>query len=105
MKSGLSPDQEHTNLSGVAPAGHHSWTPSHMRALRNLIGLTASSVAFAQAPHWHNVSPVAANQIQDVEAAMMVLALPDSARAAGFRPILGWIPTMGTHWVSAPRML
>lgn len=29
----------------------------------------------------------------------------DSARAAGFSPVFGWIPMMGTHWVNGTRML
>lgn len=35
---------------------------------------------------------------------MSALATPDAAREAGFRPALGWIPSMGTHWVSGKRM-
>ena len=36
-----------------------------------------------------------------------VAGLGDSAAAAkaGFQPMFGWIPTMGTHWVNPLRML
>ena len=56
-------------------------------------------------PVWKEASPSAQQQIHQVENATAPLATPDSARAAGFTPVLGWIPTMGTHWVNGPRML
>jgi hypothetical protein len=40
-----------------------------------------------------------------VEAAVGEFADTESAWSAGFRPVLGMIPTMGTHWVSPLRML
>jgi hypothetical protein len=33
----------------------------------------------------------------------MELATPERARAAGFEPVLGWLPTMGVHWVNQSR--
>ena len=52
-----------------------------------------------------SVTPAALSQIQQARQATTAVASMDSARAAGFSPIFGWIPTMGTHWVSAPRTL
>jgi len=49
--------------------------------------------------------PSAAAEIHQVEHAVEGLGTTDAARAAGFNPVLGWIPTMGTHWVSAAKML
>ncbi|MBM4184119.1 MAG: hypothetical protein FJ207_07800 [Gemmatimonadetes bacterium] len=43
-------------------------------------------------------------QIETVRHAVEQFASPDAARAGGFRPVLGLIPTMGTHWVSVERM-
>jgi hypothetical protein len=50
------------------------------------------------------VTPKAMEQIRQVEKDMMAVASTDSARAAGFNPMFGWIPTMGTHWVN-PRIM
>jgi len=43
-------------------------------------------------------------QIQELESAVAAYRTPELARAAGFRPALGLIPTMGVHWVSAQRV-
>jgi len=51
------------------------------------------------------VSATARREITRVSTALQRLSATDSARAAGFRPVLGWIPTMGVHWVNAERML
>jgi hypothetical protein len=57
----------------------------------------------------HTMPPTASakaqQQIKDVQKATEALATTDGARAAGFMSVLGWIPTMGTHWVNAGRML
>lgn len=49
-------------------------------------------------------SQTAADQIREVHQAMRSLASPAAAKAAGFEPVLGWIPTMGVHWVNPVRM-
>ncbi len=60
-------------------------------------------------PAGHTMPPVASakalQQIKDVQKATEALATIDGARFGGFMPVFGWLPTMGTHWVSAPRML
>jgi hypothetical protein len=50
------------------------------------------------------VSPKAQQEIETVEKSVTPLNTTAAATAAGFRPVFGWIPTMGTHWVSLPRM-
>ena len=70
--------------------------------------LLAAPLAGAQSHSHHataGATPLAAEQIRDVERALQALSSPDAARAAGFEPALGWIPMMGTHWVHGPRML
>jgi hypothetical protein len=70
--------------------------------------LVAGTLAAAQGHSHHPtapVSPLAAEQIGEVRRAIEPLGRPESARAAGFEPALGWIPMMGTHWVHGPRMM
>lgn len=50
------------------------------------------------------VSARARKQIDSVVAANVPLGAPGAAANAGFRPMFGWIPTMGEHWVSQARM-
>jgi hypothetical protein len=76
----------------------------------------ATSAAQAQTPaHEHagmprmdhatpTVSPKAKREIGSVARAMNALEAPGAARAAGFKPVFGWIPTMGEHWVDNSRM-
>jgi hypothetical protein len=69
--------------------------------------LGAAAVVGAQSHH-HPTAPVSAaasQQIRDVEKRAAAVSTPDTARAAGYEPVLGWIPMMGTHWVHGPRML
>lgn len=55
-------------------------------------------------PSWPGLSATAIGELAELQAAVRGLDTPAKARAAGFRPVLGWIPTMGTHWVSEDRM-
>jgi hypothetical protein len=67
----------------------------------------AATVAGAQS-HQHQSAPPSAaalQQVRDVEKHAARLATPEGARAAGYEPVLGWIPMMGTHWVHGQRML
>jgi hypothetical protein len=69
--------------------------------------LGAATVVSAQS-HQHPMagpSAAASQQIRDVEKHGATLSTPEGARKAGFEPVLGWIPMMGTHWVHGPRML
>ncbi len=86
-----------------------------MRALivTSLLAGVVPTVAAAQAGHDHHthgashavvVSAAALAQIETVRASVADLATTEAARAAGFRPALGLIPTMGTHWVNRQRM-
>lgn len=73
------------------------------------VALVALPGAIAAQDHRHHdattISPEVAEQIRGIARAIEGLATPESAGAAGFNPVFGWIPTMGTHWVSAARML
>ena len=73
-----------------------------------LAGLAALGNPLAAQHHPHGpgpVSPLALRQIRELEQAVVPLATAEGARAAGYGPVLGWIATMGTHWVSPARML
>jgi hypothetical protein len=50
------------------------------------------------------VSPKAQQQIDSVAKATLPLGAPGAAKAAGFRPVFGWIPTMGVHWIDRQLM-
>ena len=67
----------------------------------------AAAAAGAQSHHHAAApaSPAALRQIQEVRQATQSLAKTEDAKAAGYEPVLGWIPMMGTHWVHGPRML
>lgn len=56
------------------------------------------------APVHDRISERARRQIRAVEEAVQHLDSPAAAREAGFRPALGWIPAMGTHWVNSRRV-
>lgn len=58
-------------------------------------------MAHAAAP----VSPRARAEIADVARAVDSLSTTSAAAAAGFRPVFGWIPTMGVHWIDRTRMM
>jgi len=46
----------------------------------------------------------ARRQIHELHEAVTPLSDTDAATDAGFFPVLGWIPSMGTHWVNMERM-
>ncbi|HEY5219115.1 MAG TPA: hypothetical protein VIJ16_04860 [Gemmatimonadaceae bacterium] len=50
------------------------------------------------------VSATAAKQIDSVARSVRPLNNTNAASAAGFHPVFGWIPTMGTHWVDMALM-
>jgi hypothetical protein len=56
------------------------------------------------APPWSGLSAADRELIRSIEASVQGLSTPGAARAAGFRPTLGNIPTMGVHWVHSGRM-
>lgn len=75
-----------------------------------IVTLAVAPLAGAPGQHQHHaaaptVSAAAAKQILDVKQATSTVATPEAARAAGFEPVLGWMPMMGTHWVLGQRML
>jgi hypothetical protein len=68
-----------------------------------VIARTASAQSLPR-PEWPTLSATARAEIRRVDSAVAPLGTTDDARAAGFWPVLGWIPTMGTHWVNRMRM-
>jgi hypothetical protein len=50
------------------------------------------------------VTPKAHAEIDSVERATVPLGAAGAARAAGFHPVFGWIPTMGVHWIDRALM-
>ena len=51
------------------------------------------------------VSAKARKQIDSVAKAVHALATTSAASSSGFRPVFGWIPTMGEHWVAGGQMM
>ena len=78
-----------------------------MQKLTVLFLLLLARTAPAQSlprPEWPTLSALAHQQIRIVDSAVAPLETVEAARNAGFAPVLGWIPTMGTHWVNQMRM-
>jgi hypothetical protein len=50
------------------------------------------------------VSAQAQREIAEVAKATQALGVQSAAATAGFKPVFGWIPTMGVHWVDDSRM-
>jgi hypothetical protein len=54
-------------------------------------------------PPWPGLPERDRQLVRRLEAAVASYGTPEAARAAGFRPALGNIPTMGVHWIHAER--
>jgi len=89
---------------------------------RNTAGAIAAAIAFptcafAQMPgmpgmshdaHKETAAAVSAKarkQIDSVAKAVHALGTTSAASSSGFRPVFGWIPTMGVHWVAGGQMM
>ena len=84
-----------TSTAVALLAAHALAAQEHQMGKHDMTGHTMPPVASAKAKQ----------QIAEVQKATEPLASVDGARGAGFMPVLGWIPTMGTHWVNAGRMM
>jgi hypothetical protein len=62
------------------------------------------SMAGMEGMHDVTISPVARREIDSVARATLPLGGEGKAKAAGFHPVFGWIPTMGTHWIDQGLM-
>jgi hypothetical protein len=51
------------------------------------------------------VSAKARKQIESVAKALSAVGTTTAASSSGFRPVFGWIPTMGVHWVAGGQMM
>jgi hypothetical protein len=76
--------------------------------------VAVSAVVFPEAQeqqdhHLHSsaspLSRLTLRQIEEVRTSTAKLATTDAAKDAGYSPVLGWIPMMGTHWVHGQRMM
>jgi hypothetical protein len=76
-----------------------------------LASLIIAPGAFAQQPSMAGmsmstttaVSTKALRQIAQVKQGAKALETQDAAMAAGFHPVLNWLPTMGVHWINRRR--
>ena len=81
-----------------------------MRSISCLLALGGLGLPVQGAAQGHQhgpaeTSPAAMEQIRVVEKTVARLGDTAAAQAAGFGPVFGWIPTMGTHWVSTAKMM
>src|SRR5215212_7559847 len=51
------------------------------------------------------VSPKARKQIENVAKVVGAFGTTTAASSSGYRPVFGWIPTMGVHWVAGGQMM
>ncbi len=72
--------------------------------MKRTLAATLAVMVMAQAAAAQQPDAAANAQLRRVEQATRRYASADSVRAAGFVPVFGWIPTMGTHWVDTTRM-
>ncbi len=93
-----------TRAGPDASAAQLSAAPARADPTPDALDSTVPVDTMLPTPEWPQLSVRARSQLAEVQAAVRSLDTPEKARAAGFRPVLGWIPTMGTHWVSEDRM-
>ncbi len=82
---------------GVAAlaAGAEAQTPDH---IHSHAGGPVSCTTLTSPP-WEGLPTADRSRIESLQSAIVSLRSTDAAYAAGYRPALGDIPTMGVHWV------
>ncbi len=91
LPAGVQAQHQHHHDHGDAHAHHdHAGGPVECRTLAG--------------PPWSGLPGNDLELVRRVEASVAQFANPEAARAAGFRPAFGHIPTMGVHWIHAGRM-
>ena len=78
---------------GLAAQTPRSDPPANMHGMAGMHHMGATTA-----------SPIARQQIDHVARDLADLGSPEAAAGAGYHPALGWIPTMGVHWVDSDRM-
>jgi hypothetical protein len=78
------------SVAAAAPLTAQSHDHDDMAGMR---GMTPSAL-----------SPKARREIDSVAKSVAGLGAPGAAASAGFRPVFGWIPTMGEHWIDRALM-
>jgi hypothetical protein len=72
--------------------------------LAGLVLFLLPALSAAQTADWSSVPARTREQLTELRRTVAPYESPEAAREAGFRPVLGNIPTMGTHWVNIGRM-
>jgi hypothetical protein len=72
--------------------------------LATALGAQHAGMADMDMHHAATISAAAHREIDSVARAAMAFTSTSAAQAAGFRPVFGWIPTMGVHFVARTRM-
>jgi len=83
--------------STMAFAQHHDDGHAHM-------GPTVSCTDMATPP-WAGLATADREQVASLQSTLSAYNTPETAIAAGFRPVLGDIPGMGTHYISIERAM
>jgi hypothetical protein len=94
----------HLRFSAALVAGLAA-TPLSAQHSHSLVGHTQhDTLCQSAAPPWAQLDDAARAQLRAVQASAAAFTSVDAARAAGFRPVLGLIPTMGVHYVNPQRV-
>ena len=86
--------------STMAFGQHHDEGHGHAAHM----GPTVSCTDMATPP-WAGLATADREQVASLQSTLSAYNTPETAIAAGFRPVLGDIPGMGTHYVSIERAM
>ena len=87
------------SCSTAALAQHHDDGHGHAH-----MGPTVSCTDMATPP-WAGLPDADRNQVASLQQELAAYNTPEAAKAAGFNPVLGDIPGMGTHYISVARAM
>ena len=88
--------------STMAFAQHHDDGHGHGHAAH--MGPTVSCTDMATPP-WEGLATADREQVATLQKQLAAFNTPETAKAAGFMPVLGDIPGMGTHYISIERAM
>ena len=88
--------------STMAFAQHHDDGHGHGHAAH--MGPTVSCTDMATPP-WAGLATADREQVASLQKELAAFNTPETAKAAGFMPVLGDIPGMGTHYISIERAM
>jgi hypothetical protein len=84
-------------LVAAALAAFGAGTSAAQAPMRDMPGMDHTAPAA--------VSAKAQKEIATAAKAAAPLGIQSNATSAGFKPVFGWLPTMGVHWVDQSRMV